>query len=91
MGYIKKQLEARGTHGGYVAFRNGLQPVCDIMVPLSRGYRPLVWLARVIGVREPDRTQIASTQDRGGAEINHRDGSGLRRTTKIEGVWRWGS
>ncbi len=72
MEYIKKQLEPRGTRGGSVAFHNGLQPVRDIMVPLSGGYRPLVWLARVIGVREPDSTQIASTRDGRGAEINQR-------------------
>lgn len=38
----------------------------DITVPLNRGYRPLVWLARVIGGRADDRTQIASTRDGGG-------------------------
>lgn len=27
MEYIKKQLEPRGTLGGFVAFHNGLQPV----------------------------------------------------------------
>lgn len=59
----------------------------DITVPLNRRYRPLVWLARVIRGREPDSTQIASTQDGGRAEINQRDGSGLGRTTKTEEVW----
>lgn len=47
----------------------------DITGPLNRGYRSLVWLATVIGGREPDSTQIASTQDGGRAEINQRDES----------------
>ncbi len=59
----------------------------DITVPLNRGYRPLVWLARVIGGREPDSTQIASMQAGGRAEINQRDGSGLGRTTKTVKLW----
>lgn len=60
---------------------------CDITVPLNRGYRPLVWLARVIGGREPDSTQIASTQDGGGTEINQKDERELGRTTKREEVF----
>lgn len=47
----------------------------DITGPLNRGYRSLVWLATVIGGREPDSTQTASTQDGGRAEINQRDES----------------
>lgn len=44
----------------------------DITVPLNRGYRPLVWLTRVMGRGKPDSIQIASTQDGGRAEINQR-------------------
>lgn len=57
----------------------------DITVPLNRGYRPLVWLARVIGERESDSTQIASTEDGGGTEINQKDERGPGRTTKNRG------
>lgn len=44
----------------------------DITVPLNRGYRPLVWLTRVMGRGKPDSIQIASTKDGGRAEINQR-------------------
>lgn len=59
----------------------------DITVSLNRGYRPLVWLAGVIGGREPDSTQIASMQGGGRAEINQIEGSGPGWTTKTEKVW----
>lgn len=58
----------------------------DITVSLNRGCRPLVWMARVIGEREPDSTQIASMRDGGRAKINQSDGSGPGRTTKTEMV-----
>lgn len=53
-------------------------------MPLNRGYRPLVWLARLIGGKEPDSTQIASMLDGGRAEINQRDENGLGWTPKTE-------
>lgn len=60
----------------------------DLTVPLNRGYRPLVWLARVIAERELDSTQIAFMQDGGRAEINQRDEKRPGRTTKTEEVQR---
>lgn len=54
----------------------------DVTVLLSSGYRPLVWLAEIRGGRVSDRTQMASMQDEGKAEINQRYESRLERTIK---------
>lgn len=72
--YIKKQ-SAQGLGVALWPSIMAHSQCNDITGPLNRGYRPLVWLDTVIGARELDSTQIASTQDGGKAEINQRDES----------------